>query len=58
LNNEILIATAILDQSIAGELIIWYHPRGRSKKGVVVEIDGSDRIGNRSRIEIVPNSPA
>lgn len=58
LNNEILIAMAIPDQNTGGVLIVWCHPRGRSKKGVIVEMDGSDRMGNRSRIEIAPNNPS
>lgn len=58
LNNEILIAMAIPDQNTVGVLMVWCHPRGRSKKGVMVETDGIDRMGNKSTIEVAPNNPS
>lgn len=58
LNSEILIAIAIPDQNTVGVLMVWRKPRGRSKKGVVAETAGMERMGNNRRIEMAPKSPS
>lgn len=58
LNREILIAIATPDQNTVGVSMVWCHPRGRSKKGVLSETEGIESMGNMRRIEIAPNRPS
>ena len=58
LNKDMLRQMASEEYRIAGELIIWYQPLGRSKKGDKALMDGIARIGTTRRIERVPKRPS
>ena len=58
LKSEILTAIAMPEYKTVGVLIIWYHPRGRSKKGVRDEIDWMERTGTKSNMVMTPKSPS
>ena len=58
LKREILMAIATPEYMTVGVLIIWYHPRPRSKNGEAAATEGIARIGNSIRIEMVPNNPS
>ena len=58
LNNEILMQIAMPEYRTLGVLIIWYQPRGRSKKGVSSDTAGMARMGINRTIDSVPKRPS
>ena len=58
LKKDMLIAIAMLETKTVGVWIVWFQPRGRSKKGEDSAIEGMERMGNSIKIEIAPKRPS
>jgi len=58
LKKDMLIAIAMLETKTVGVWIVWFQPRGRSKKGEDSAIEGIERMGNSIKIEIAPKRPS